>query len=98
RRKMMPSMSILFALLAPIWRTRWWSGDRSHAGSVLEGSPVNNAAWQRQPPKSISLLGQDRHGSGIHSVPRNRLKLSEHSQIESNDLSRILSKVNRGIS
>jgi hypothetical protein len=73
-------------------------GENSHAGSVLEGSPVSNAAWHRQPPKSSSFLGQDRHGSGIHSVPRKRLKLSESLQIQASDLSRTVSNARPGIS
>src|SRR5438477_7941156 len=60
------------------------SADNLQTGSVRPGSPVISAAWQRQPPKSISCRGQFRHNSGIHSVPRNLLKLSESVQIQSN--------------
>ena len=39
------------------------------------------SAWQRQPPQSISRRSQPRHGSGIQSVPRKRLKASERYQM-----------------
>src|SRR3954465_259970 len=58
------------------------TGDSAQAGSVLPASPVSAKAWQRQPPKSISLNSQDRHGSGIQPVPRYRLKASEFCQIQ----------------
>src|SRR6266851_3299121 len=45
-------------------------GDSVQAGSVLPALPVSAKAWQRQPPKSISLNSQLRHGSGIQPVPR----------------------------
>src|SRR5580658_8285756 len=71
-----------------------WSryGDSEHAGSVTDGSPVINAAWHRHPPKSISRNSQLRHGSGIHSVPRKRLKASDSFQIHSSECARTLSK------
>ena len=37
---------------------------------MFAASPVIAKAWQRQPPKSISLRSQERHGSFIQSVPR----------------------------
>ena len=40
-------------------------------------SPRIASAWQRQPPKSISRSSQDRHGSGIQSVPRNAWNAGE---------------------
>src|SRR5438105_13175771 len=66
-------------------------------GSVLAASPVSKAAWQRQPPKSISRWGQLRQGSGIHSVPRKRLKLSDSRQIQASDRLRMLSKRKLGM-
>ena len=77
--------------------TRARLGENSHTGSVSAALPVSNAAWQRQPPKSISLCGQLRHGSGIHSVPRNRLKLSDSCQIQSRSRARTFSKRKSGI-
>ena len=50
--------------------TRWWCGERLHAGSVLAASPVSRKAWQRQPPKSFSFSEQDPQGSGSQSRPR----------------------------
>jgi hypothetical protein len=67
-------------------------GESSQAGSVTLASPVNSAAWQRQPPKSISRNSQLLQGSGIHSVPRNRMKASDSSQIQRRDFQRTFSK------
>src|SRR4030095_10319246 len=72
-------------------------GENSQTGSVFVAFPVSNAAWQRQPPKSISFCGQLRHGSVIHSVPRNRLKLSESRQIQSSACDRTFSKRKSGM-
>src|SRR4029077_9802627 len=72
-------------------------GENSQAGSVFAAFPVSNAAWQRQPPKSISRGGQLRQGSGIHSVPRNRLKLSDSRQIQSSARVRTFSKRKSGM-
>ena len=44
---------------------------------MAAASPVKRNAWHRQPPKSISRRSHDRHGSGIHDVPRKRLNASE---------------------
>ena len=57
----------------------------------MSGSPVRANAWQRQPPQSISRRSQLRHGSGIQSVPRNRLKALECSQIQASGRSVTLS-------
>ena len=62
-------------------------GESVQTGSVAWSSPVSSAAWQRQPPKSISRCGHSRHGSGIHSVPRKRLKPADSFQIEASDCS-----------
>src|SRR5437667_8368653 len=72
-------------------------GDNVQTGSVFAAFPVINAAWQRQPPKSISFCGQLRHGSGIHSVPRNLLKLSDSRQIQSSARARTFSKCKSGM-
>ena len=72
-------------------------GENSQTGSVSAAFPVSNAAWQRQPPKSISLCGQLLHGSGIHSIPRNRLKLSDSCQIQPRSRVRTFSKRKSGI-
>src|SRR5215471_20803017 len=58
-----------------------WSGDNTQTGSVRPASPVSAKAWQRQPPQSISRRSQERHGSGIQSVPRNRANAREPYQI-----------------
>src|SRR5436309_15450176 len=75
--------------------TNWVSfsryGESEQAGSVTEALPVNNAAWQRHPPKSISRNSQLRQGSGIHSVPRKRLNASDSDQIHPSECSRTLS-------
>src|SRR5437660_8000420 len=72
-------------------------GDNVQTGSVFAAFPVINAAWQRQPPKSISRCGQLRHGSGIHSVPRKRVKLSDSRQIQSRSRARTFSKRKSGM-
>src|SRR6266404_1881393 len=72
-------------------------GDSVQTGSVFAALPVSSAAWQRQPPKSISFCGQLLHGSGIRSVPRKRLKLSDSRQIQSSARARIFSKCKSGM-
>src|SRR4029077_5957815 len=72
-------------------------GENSQTGSVFAAFPVNNAAWQRQPPKSISLCGQLRHGYGIHSVPRDGFTLSDPRQRHSSARARTFSNVRSGI-
>src|SRR6218665_861884 len=62
-----------------------WSGDLSHTGSVRPASPVSSQAWQRQPPRSRSFSSQERHGSGIHAVPRKRWKASLWYQMSCSD-------------
>src|SRR5579862_2505665 len=74
------------------------SGESRQAGSVRAGSPERIAAWQRQPPKSTPRSGQERHGSGIQSVPLNRLKASDPSQMSRSDRRRTLSNRSEGIS
>src|SRR5439155_23282647 len=76
----------------------WRNGESSHAGSVTVASPVSKAAWQRQPPKSISRKSQLRQGSGIHAVPRKRLKASDSLQIHLSGRDRTLSNRNSLIS
>src|SRR5829696_3748953 len=66
-------------------------------GSVLRASPVKVNAWHRQPPKSISLRGQDAQGSRIHSVPRKALKAGDSRQISISGRSRADQKVKPGI-
>src|SRR2546427_441723 len=82
--------------------TNWVSfsryGESEQAGSVTEALPVNKAAWQRQPPKSISRNSQLRHGSGIHSVPRKRLNDSESVQIHRSGFCRTFSNLKDSIS
>src|SRR5207244_4011287 len=68
-------------------------GDREHTGSVTPASPAIRNAWQRQPPKSSVLRGHERHGSGIHASPRNRVNASDSLQIHSSERSRTFSKV-----
>src|SRR2546422_10635149 len=68
--------------------TRWRCGDNEHTGSVTPASPAIRNAWQRQPPKSTVLRGQERHGSGIQASPRNLVKASEWCQIHSRACSR----------
>jgi len=48
-------------------------GESAQTGSVAAASPVRSAAWQRQPPKSISRRGQLAHGSCIQDLPRKAL-------------------------
>ena len=60
---------------------RAWIGDFTQAGSVAAASPAIAIAWHRQPPQSISRRSQLRHGSCIHSVPRNALNAGESVQI-----------------
>src|SRR5271170_7576874 len=67
-------------------------GEREHAGSVAWASPVSRAAWQRQPPKSISRIGHSLHGTGIQAVPRKRLNDSDWPQIQSSGRIRTFSK------
>ena len=50
-------------------------------------------AWQRHPPKSISLKAQERQGSFIQEVPRKALNALEFSQISRSGLSLTLSKL-----
>src|SRR5581483_7842312 len=69
-----------------------WSADKAHAGSVRVASPVMAKAWHRQPPQSISLRSQERHGSGIHSVPRKAWNALELCHISSRLRWRTLSK------
>jgi hypothetical protein len=42
---------------------------------------VSANAWHRQPPKSIALRSQLRHGSAIHASPRNASSAGELAQI-----------------
>src|ERR671918_1226196 len=65
--------------------------ESEQAGSVALASPVSANAWQRQPPKSIVLRGQLRHGSAIHSVPRNALNAAPWYQISASGRSLTLS-------
>jgi hypothetical protein len=73
------------------------SGDLAQAGSVRAASPANARAWQRQPPQSDSRSSQERQGSGIHSVPRNRWKDADFSQMSWRRRSQTLSNASPGI-
>jgi hypothetical protein len=57
-------------------------GESVHTGSVSVASPRISAAWQRQPPKSMSRSGHDRQGSLIHFVPRKRFEALRFRQIQ----------------
>ena len=85
-----PIVGILDAATAASILSR--KGENLQAGSVTVGSPVSRAAWQRHPPKSSSLYSHDWQGSGIHRVPRKRLKDSDFRQIHSRLFPRIFSK------
>src|SRR5690606_21985096 len=61
--------------------------ESSQAGSAFAASPVQANAWHRQPAKSISLRGQERHGSFIHAVPRKAVKAGDSSQISRSEAS-----------
>ena len=63
----------------------------------MRASPVRASAWQRQPPKSFSLRGQDRQGSRIQSVPRKALKAGNSAQISASARSRTDQKASPGI-
>ena len=52
-------------------------------------------AWQRHPPKSMSLKAQDRQGYFIQDVPRKALNASEFSQMSRSGLSFTLSKLRK---
>src|SRR6516162_6850633 len=64
--------------------------------AVRAGSPVSAKAWQRQPPQSISRRSQERQGSAIHAVPRNRAKAAEWYQISARLASPTVGKRNPG--
>src|SRR4051794_6295726 len=67
--------------LARIVSTFGRLGESEQTGSVAAGSPANNKAWQRQPPKSMERRSQDLQGSCIQSWPRNFWNAAEFSQI-----------------
>src|SRR5215213_6155326 len=72
-------------------------GDSVQTGSVLPASPVSAKAWQRQPPKSMVLRGQETQGSRIQSVSRNAANAGERSQMARSGYSRTLQNVRPGM-
>src|SRR4051812_19397361 len=78
-------------------RTTAFMGDSVQTGSVLPASPVSPKAWQRQPPKSMVLRGQEMQGSRIQSVPRNASNAGERSQMARSGYSRTLQNVRPGM-